>query len=117
MSMTEVIEAVVAMSKEQRVQWLIDLGWAMTVSARRGYPLAKQAEPVPHLMAFNELQHRLFNYLRHSRTKDDWTIQSFLEGLHQKAKASNVEGDFGWAVRWSMERTAGTTEGSEGQLM
>jgi hypothetical protein len=116
MTMTEVIEAVVAMSKEQRVQWLIDLGWAMTVSARGGYPLAKQAEPVPHLMAFNELQHQFFNYLRHSRTKDDWTIQSFLEGLHQNAKASKVEGDFGWAVKWSMERTAGTTEGSEGQL-
>ena len=31
MTMTEVIEAVVSLSKEQRVQWLIDLGWAMTV--------------------------------------------------------------------------------------
>jgi hypothetical protein len=76
------------------------LGWAMTVSARAGYPLAnRKAEPIPHLMAFNELQHQLFNYLQHTRTKDDWTIQNFLAGLNQKAWASKVEGDFGWALK------------------
>ena len=58
----------------------------------------------PHLMAFNELQHQLFNYLRHLPTENDWTIETLLEGLGQKAKASGVEGDFGWAVKWSVER-------------
>jgi hypothetical protein len=117
MTMKDVFDVVVPLNAEQRVLWLIDLGWAMTVSARAGYPLANQtAEPIPHLMAFNELQHQLFNYLRHMRTKDDWTIQNFLEGLSQNAKASKVDGDFGWALKWSIERITGTTEGGGGQL-
>jgi hypothetical protein len=31
MTMTEVLDAVVPLSREQRILWLIDLGWAMTV--------------------------------------------------------------------------------------
>jgi hypothetical protein len=62
------------------------------------------------------LQHQLFNYLRHTRTKDDWTIQNFLEGLNQNAKASKVDGDFGWALKWSIERITGTVEGGGSQL-
>jgi hypothetical protein len=89
----------------------------MTVSARAGYPIANQkAEPIPHLMAFNELQHQLFNSLRHTPTKDDWTIQHFLEGLNQKAKASKVDDDFGWALKWSVERITGTVDEGSGQL-
>lgn len=110
MTMQEAIEVVSSLNHEQRMQWLIDLGSAMTIAARAGYPLAKQtAEPVPHLMAFNELQHQLFNYLRRTRSGDDWGIQDFLEGLNQKAKASNVAGDFGWAVKMSIERMTGTS--------
>ena len=111
MTMKEVLDVVLFLNPEQRVRWLIDLGWAMTVSARAGYPLAQQTtEPLPHLMAFNELQHQLFNYLRHSRTKDDWAVQDFLEGLIQKAKASKVEGDFGWALKSSIERIRATSQ-------
>src|SRR5260370_36143984 len=104
MTLNEVLEAVAPLDKEQRVQWLIELGSAMTISARGCYPAAGQADSIPHLMAFNELQHQLFGYLRHSQTNDDWTIENFLEGLCQKAKASGVEGDFGWALKWSLER-------------
>ena len=56
MAMKEVLDVGLFLNAEQRVRWLIDLGWAMTVSARAGYPLAKHtAEPIPHLMAFNRL--------------------------------------------------------------
>jgi len=56
--------------KGEQTSRLIDLGWAMTVSARAGYPPAKKKEePVPHLMAFNEMQRPLFNDLRHSRNE------------------------------------------------
>jgi len=104
MTMKEVLDAVVPLDREQRVLWLIDFGWAMTVSARAGYPFAMQSDPIPHLMAFNELQHQLFNYLRYSRSKDDWTIEDFIAGLCQRAKASGVDGDFGWALKDSVER-------------
>jgi hypothetical protein len=104
MTLKEVLDAVAPLDKDARARWLIDLGWAMTVSARAGYPLAIQADNIPHLMAFNELQHQLFNYLRHLPTENEWTIEDFLKGLCQKAKASGVEGDLGWAVKWSVER-------------
>jgi hypothetical protein len=106
MKIQEVLDVVVPLSREQRVLWLIDLGWAMTVSARGGYPLAAQAEPIPHMMAFNELQHQLYNYLIHSREKDDWTIEDFVKGLCEKAAASGVNGDFGWALKSSLEKIA-----------
>jgi hypothetical protein len=91
MTRKEVLDTVVPLDTEQRVQWLIDLGWAMTVSTRAD-PLAMQTDdPLPHLMSFNELQRQLFNYLRHSRAKDDWAIEDFIAGLCQRAKASGVE--------------------------
>ena len=106
MKLKDIQQTVASLEREQQTRWLIDLGWAMTVAARAGYPLAQRADPVPHLMAFNEMQHQLFNYLRDSRSKDDWRIEAFLEGLCQKAKVSGVEGDFGWALNWTLERLA-----------
>jgi hypothetical protein len=106
MTVNDVLNVVLPLNREQRVLWLIDLGWAMTVSARGGYPLAKQAEPIPHMMAFNELQHQLYNYLIHSREKDDWTIEDFVKGLCERADASGVNGDFGWALKSSLEKVA-----------
>jgi|SRR5207302_3125259 len=99
----EVLEAVLPLNKEERAQWLITLGWEMTISARAGYPAAKQVDDnIAHLVAFNEMQHQLYNYLRHSHTRDDWKIEDFLEGLHQKAVASGIEGHFGTALKSSL---------------
>lgn len=104
MNLTDILNTVAALDGESRRRWLIDLGWAMTVSARAGYPAAQQADPVPHLMAFNEMQHRLFNYLRHSQAEEEWTIEDFVKSLWHKAKVSGIEGDFGWALKFSVER-------------
>jgi hypothetical protein len=57
---------------------------------------------ITHLVAFNEMQHQLYNYLRHSQTTDDWTIEDFLEGCYQKAVASGVEGHFSAALKSSL---------------
>jgi hypothetical protein len=106
MNLKDIQQTIASLQREQQTLWLIDLGWAMTVAARGGYPLAQQADHAPHLMAFNEMQHQLFNYLRDSGSKDDWTIEAFLDGLCQKAKVSGVERDFGWALNWTLERLA-----------
>jgi hypothetical protein len=50
------------------------------------------------------------------QTKDDWTIQNFLEGLNQKAKVSGVDGDFGCALKWSIQRITGTHERATTQV-
>ena len=106
MNLDEVLNRVEALDKQQQIEWLIDLGAAMTVSARAGYPAAGHADSVTHLIAFNELQHQLFGYIRHMRTQDDWNIRSLLQGLIQNAKASGVDGDFGWALKSSVDRLA-----------
>ncbi|HLV86859.1 MAG TPA: hypothetical protein VKV39_07770 [Candidatus Sulfotelmatobacter sp.] len=59
-----------------------------------------------HMMAFNELQHQLFNYLIHSREKDDWTIEDFIKSQCEEAAASGVNDDFGWALKSSLEKIA-----------
>jgi hypothetical protein len=103
MTREEVLRVVSPLDKAQRVRWLHALGWAMTVSARAGYPAAQMTDSIPHLMAFNELQHQLYNYLRQHEKTDEWTIENFLEGLYQKAVSTGVEGDFGWALKVSLE--------------
>lgn len=103
MNLAEILNVIGSLEGESRMRWLIDLGWAMTVSARAGYPHAQQADPIPHLIAFNELQHQLFNFLRNSEREDEWPIEEFVKALSQKAEVSGVEGDFGWALKSSVE--------------
>jgi hypothetical protein len=62
MTRKEVLDAVMSLHNEEQKQWLITLGWEMTISAGAGYPLAQQTDSTPHLIAFNELQHKLYNY-------------------------------------------------------
>ena len=103
MTRNEVVDTVSTLSKEMRVQWLIALGSHLTVSARAYYPLGPKKGDLAGLLAFNELQHQVYNYLRHSRAKDDWTIESFVHGLCDRASASCVEGWFGAALKASVE--------------
>jgi hypothetical protein len=103
MTRKELVDAVSRLDAEKRLQWLITLGWEMTVSARAYYPRGPEGGSLAHLIAFNELQHQVYNYLRHSWTKDDWTIEQFVHGLCDKASASGVEGWFGTAIKSSVE--------------
>jgi hypothetical protein len=104
MNLSDILQTVASLDRERRIRWLIDLGWEMTLSARAGYPLAQRADPIPHLMAFNDMQHQLFNFLRHSQSEDDWRLEDFVKGLCQSAKVSGVEGEFGWALKSSVKR-------------
>jgi hypothetical protein len=101
----EVLDAILPLNDQhnaaKRIQWLIDLGYQMTVSARVGYPAVENK--IEHLVAFNELQHKLYNQLRHCQTNDEWyKVEEFLEVLRKYAEAAGVAGDFGWAVRASL---------------
>jgi len=103
MTRQEVANTVSALNREMRVHWLIALGSHLTISARAYYPLGPEKGDLAGLIAFNELQHQVYNYLRHSRTTDDWTIETFVHGLCEKASASGVEGWFGAAIKASVE--------------
>jgi hypothetical protein len=45
------------------------MGYQMTISARAGYPTVENK--IEHLVAFNELQHQLYNQMLHCQTNDE----------------------------------------------
>jgi hypothetical protein len=102
MTRNEIVGAVSHLGAEKRLQWLITLGWELTISARAYYPRGPEGGSLAQLIAFNELPHQVYNYLRHS-PEHDWTIEQFIHGLCDKASASGVEGYFGTAIKASVE--------------
>jgi hypothetical protein len=109
MTRKQILDAILPLNETQRVKWLINLGWEMTVSARAGYPNSTLVDDrLSYLIAFNEIQHQIYNFMRNSSAEGDWKIEDFLEGLRQKAAASGVEvaGYFGAAVKSSLRSVA-----------
>ena len=105
MTRQEILDAILPLNDPlnapRRLQWLMDLGYQLTISARAGYPAV--GNKIEHLVAFNELQHQLYNQMRHCQTKDEWyKVEEYLEGLRKYAVAAGVAGDFGWAVQTSI---------------
>jgi hypothetical protein len=106
MTRQEILDAILPLNDPEnaarRLQWLINLGYQMTISARAGYPTV--GNKIEHLVAFNELQHHLYNQVMHCQTGDEWyKVEEFLENLRKYAVATGVEGDFGWAVHTSIQ--------------
>jgi hypothetical protein len=65
----------------------------MTVSARAGYPTLQNK--IEHLVAFNELQHQLYDQMLHGQTNDEWfKAKELLENLRKYAAAAGVADDF-----------------------
>jgi hypothetical protein len=90
----------------QRLQWFIKLGYQMTVCARVGYPTVENK--IKHLVAFNELQHQLYNQMLHCPTNDEWyKAEELLENLRKYAEAAGVAGEFGWAAQNSIRSLIG----------
>jgi hypothetical protein len=70
MTSKEIVEGILPLNEVQRLNWLITLGWEMTVSARAGYPNSTLVEDkLSYLIAFNEIQHQISNFMRHSSGK------------------------------------------------
>jgi hypothetical protein len=105
MTPQEILNAILPLNElengPRRLHWLINLGYQMTISARAGYPTVENK--IEHLVAFNELQHQLYNQMLHCQTNDEWyKVEELLENLRNYAVAAGVAGDFGWAVQASL---------------
>jgi hypothetical protein len=105
MTRQEMLDAILPLNEPEnagrRLQWLINLGYQMTISARARYPTV--GNKIEHLVAFNELQHDLYNQVMHCQMADEWyKVEEFLENLRKHAVETGVEGDFGWAVHTSL---------------
>ena len=78
---------------------MFDLGAQLTISARGAYTVPEENGDVLRLMGFNELQHQIYGRSRDLRHGGVWTMQSFLDGLMEKATYYKIGGDLGWAIR------------------
>jgi hypothetical protein len=101
MTRQQILDAILPLNEPQnehrRLQWFIRLGYQMTISARSGYPTVQN--DIKHLVAFNELQHQLYNQMLHCQTKGEWyKAEELLENLRKYAVTAGVAGDFGAAV-------------------
>lgn len=101
MTRQEIMDAILPLNGPEntarRLQWLIRLGYEMTISARAGYPTVENK--IEHLVAFNELQHHLYNQMLHCQTNDEWyKVEELLENLRKYAVAAGVGDDFGPAA-------------------
>ena len=47
----------------------------------------------------NELQHQVYGRIRQFGRDEDWTLDSFLDGLLEKAEFYGISGDLGWAIK------------------
>lgn len=103
MTRVEAIAALEKMNSEQQIRWMVSLGMWLTVSARGAYPFDSQPGSISHLMAFNEMQHQVYGRIRHLNHSEEWTAESFVDGLLKKAQFYGLEGDLGWAVKTAFE--------------
>jgi hypothetical protein len=99
MTKQDVLDALRDTTADQELQWMIDLGAALTVSARGSYPTDGQSGNIACLVGFNELQHQVYGRIRQIRRGEEWTLESFLDGLLQKAQHSRISGEVGWALK------------------
>lgn len=88
---------------------MIDLGYQLTVFARGSYPIDQETGSMNQLMGFNELQHQVYGRIRAIRRGDSWTLESFVQGLLEKAEHYGISRDLRIALAAS--RKSIVTEG------
>ena len=105
MTRQEMLDVLLPLNEPQNrarcLRWLTNLGYQMTVAARGGYPAVENK--IQLLVAFNELQHKLYNQMVHFHRNDEWyKVEEFLENLRKYAEAAGVAGELGWAAHASI---------------
>ena len=88
---------------DRQIEWMFDFGYQLTISARGAYTVGKLDEDAARLMGFNELQHQVYGRSRQLHRGEEWTLESFLDTLIQKAKVYKIEGGLGSAIQASLK--------------
>ena len=96
----QVLEALQAMPGKE-IPWMTNLGYQLTVYARGAYPFDENPGNLNHLIGFNELQHQIYGRIRHLRRGEEWTTETFLKGLSQRAEHYGITRDLHAALKAS----------------
>lgn len=99
--MEEILDAVRKLDWQAQIEWMMDLGYQLTVYARGAYPLDHAPGNLNQLLGFNELQHQIYGRIRTLRRCDAWTIESFFQGLSGKAAHYGIASDLEAALKRS----------------
>jgi hypothetical protein len=103
MTRQNVLDSVNGLTTDEQLQWMFDFGYQLTVSARGAYAVQELDGDASRLMGFNELQHQIYARSKQLRRGEEWTLESFLDALIEKAKVYKIEGDLGWAMQVSLK--------------
>ncbi len=96
MTKEQAVETVRRKGADETRQWVVTLGWNLTVAARGAYPQVQG--DIGHLVGFNEMQHQLHNFLRYPPTADPWPVSDLLDSLYAKGEHYGIADDLNWAV-------------------
>lgn len=102
MTKTELFERLNILPSEQQIQWMLRLGGNLTVAARGFYSSDPETGDINRLMGFNEIQHRLFGRIHALTRGDEWTLESYLDGIIGSSEFYGISGDVGWALKKSL---------------
>ena len=106
MTRNDVLNGLRNLTTEEQIQWMFGFGYELTVAARGAYTVGELDGDAARLMGFNELQHQVYGRSRQLRCGEEWTLESFLDSLIEKAKLYKIEGDVGSAIQFSLKNIA-----------
>jgi hypothetical protein len=98
----EVLDTVAGFSRREKIQWLLRLGFALTIAARDDYPSVTPDGDINHLIAFNEMQHLLLQEILHMETGEHWAIEHLLDNMHAQAASHGVVPSFRSVINASL---------------
>jgi len=99
MAKQEVLDQIQRSRRGQQSRWLFELGEEFTVATRGSYPVEQEPGNIMRLVAINEMQHQIYDEIRHLGTGGERELKSVLDALHSQATLYGVEGDFGLALQ------------------
>ena len=106
MTREEITAAVQRMSRAALIEWLFDLGRQLTVCARADYVYEGNVGSIKRLMAFNEMQHQIYNYQLHPETRGNWPIEQLIETLFEQAAPQRIQDAVLWAMQTALSHRA-----------
>ena len=103
--MNEAIDVFRGLDVQAQIEWMIDLGYQLTVYARGAYPVGVEPGSLNQLLGFNEFQHQTYGRIRTLRRGDAWTLESFLAGLSERAEHYGIAHNLKAALKASRAST------------
>lgn len=102
MTRNDVLNSLRNLATDKQLHWMFDFGYQLTVAARGAYTVGELDGDAARLMGFNELQHQVYGRSRQLCRGEEWTLESFVDSLIEKAKIYKIEGELGSAIQASL---------------